>query len=308
MTNSLQKAILSTSDVARLFNVTETTVKRWADDGTLKCQKTPGGHRKFEIRNVVEFAEENHFDPVGALEIPGDDDLGSKIQMAVLGREFPVLVAAYLRKALLMEESGLLPFLSYLYQHRVQIWEMHDLVIRPAMYEIGDRWSRGEIGVDQEHRASYETLEALAMLQLQIRIKPPSGRSVICATLGEELHEIGLRCAHYLFESEGWESRYLGSRIPADAINAAIVKWKPGIICLSTTYGDSGELQAELRRIVDAARSVDAVVLAGGGLAGSLKPEEGVIETAHNSSKGLLCYIQNFDRTGTHGNGGDTPT
>ena len=304
MTNLVQKAILSTSDVARLFSVTETTVKRWADEGTLKCQKTPGGHRKFEIRNVVEFAEENHFDPVGALEIPGGDDTGSKIQMAVLGREFPVLVAAYLRKALLMEEGGLLSFLSYLYQHRIQIWEMHDLVIRPAMCEIGDRWSRGEIGVDQEHRASYETLEALAMLQLQIRIKPPSGHSVICATLGEEHHEIGLRCVHYLFESEGWESRYLGSRIPADAINAAIVQWKPAIICLSTTSGDSGELQAELRRIVDAARSVDAVLLAGGSLAGSLKPEEGVIETVHNSSKGLLCYIQNFERTGTHGIGG----
>ena len=299
MTTSAQKTILSTSDVARLFNVTETTVKRWADVGTMKCQKTPGGHRKFEIRNVVEFAEQNHFDPVGALEIPGDEDMGSKTQVAVLGRQFPVLVAAYLRKALVLEESGLFPFLSYLYQHCIQLWEIHDLVIRPAMHEIGDRWSRGEIGIDQEHRASYETLEALAMLQLQIRIKPSSGHSVICATLGDELHEIGLRCAHYLFESEGWDSRYLGSRIPADAINASIVHWKPDIVCLSSTYGAPGDLNAEVRRIVDAARSVDAIVLAGGCLAGSLKQEAGVIDTAHNSAKSLLCYMQDFERTGT---------
>jgi excisionase family DNA binding protein len=306
MTSSLQKTILSTSDVARLFSVTETTVKRWADDGTLKCQKTPGGHRKFEIRNVVEFAEQNHFDPVGALEIPGDDAMGSKTQVAVLGRDFPVLAAAYLRKALELEESGLFPFLSYLYQHCIQLWEIHDLVIRPAMHEIGDRWSRGEVGIDREHRASYETLEALAMLQLQIRIKPSSGHAVICATLGDELHEIGLRCAHYLFESEGWDSRYLGSRIPADAINAGIVIWKPAVVCLSSTCGASGDLNAELGRIVDAARSVGAVVLAGGALAGSLKREEGVIETAYNSAKSLLCYIQDFDRTGTDAGGAAT--
>lgn len=308
MTSPLQRAILSTSNVARLFNVTETTVKRWADEGTLKCQKTPGGHRKFEIRNLVEFAEQNHFDPVGALEIPGDDDIGSKIQVAVLGREFPVLVAAYLRKALVPEESGLFPFLSYLYQHRLQLWEIHDRVIRPAMYEIGERWSRREIGIDQEHRASYETLEALAMLQLQIRIKPPSGHSVVCATLGDDLHEIGLRCAHYLFESEGWESRYLGSRIPSDAITAAIMQWKPDMICLSSTYSAPGDLQGELARIVDAARSAGAVVLAGGGLAASLKPVKGVIETAHNSAKDLLCYIQGFDRTSTGGRGGKPGT
>ena len=304
MTSSLQKTVLSTSDVARLFNVTETTVKRWADVGTMKCQKTPGGHRKFEIRNVVEFAEQNHFDPVGALEIPGDDDTGSKTQVAVLGRQFPVLVAAYLRKALVLDESGLFSFLSYLYQHCIQLWEIYDLVVRPAMNEIGDRWSRGEIGIDQEHRASCETLEALAMLQLQIRIKPSSGHSVICATLGDELHEIGLRCAHYLVESEGWDSRYLGSRIPADAINASIVHWKPDIVCLSSTYGAPGDLKAELRSIVDAARSVGAIVLAGGALAGSLNPEEGVIDTAHNSAKSLLCCIQEFDRTGTEERGG----
>jgi excisionase family DNA binding protein len=52
----MQRTILSTADVARLFNVTETTVKRWADEGVLRCQKTPGGHRRFVIKYVVEFA------------------------------------------------------------------------------------------------------------------------------------------------------------------------------------------------------------------------------------------------------------
>jgi excisionase family DNA binding protein len=303
MTSLVQKAILSTSDVARLFNVTETTVKRWADEGTLRCQKTPGGHRKFEIRNLVDFAEQNHFDPVGVLEISGDEEMGSKTQVAVLGRDFPVLVDAYVRKALLPGERGLFPFLSYLYQNRIQLWEIHDRVIRPAMCEIGDRWSRGEIGIEEEHGASYETLESLAMLQLQIRIKPPSGHSVVCATLGEELHEIGLRCAHYLLESEGWNSRYLGSRIPSDAINAAVVHWKPDVVCLSTTYIAPQDIQRDLSMVADAARSVGAVVLLGGGRAGSLNPGKGIVETAYNSSKELLCYMQAFDRTGTDGNG-----
>jgi excisionase family DNA binding protein len=157
MASIAKKSILSTADVARLFNVTETTVKRWADEGTLRCQKTPGGHRKFEIRNVVEFAEVNHFEPVGTLSIPDEDKLGQRIQVAMLGRDFSELVAAYVEKALSIDKTDLFRFVSYLYQHRVQLWELYDLVIRPGMAEIGERWVRGEIGVNHEHRASYET-------------------------------------------------------------------------------------------------------------------------------------------------------
>ena len=96
----MHKTVLSTVDVARLFNVTETTVKRWADEGTLKCQKTPGGHRKFPVRNVIEFAENNNFEPTGALTMPDHDGLGSAIQVAILRRDFPELVRAFIEKAL----------------------------------------------------------------------------------------------------------------------------------------------------------------------------------------------------------------
>jgi len=305
MTSSIQKTILSTADVARLFNVTETSVKRWADEGTLKCHKTPGGHRKFEIRNVVDFAEANHFEPAGALEISGSDGLDSKIQVAVLARDFPLLVESYVRRALTPDGNGLFPFLSYLYQHCMQIWELHDRVIHPAMEEIGERWSRGEIGICHEHRASYETLEALAKLQLQMRIKPPSGRSVVCATIGDELHEIGLRCAAYLFESEGWETHYLGSRIPARAVCTAIDQWRPDLVCLSTTVSPGADHPGDLEEVAGAAKKVGAVLLAGGRLAGSLARNSGIVDASRNSSQDLLCFIQGFGRTGAPCGGGD---
>jgi excisionase family DNA binding protein len=305
--DSVQKSLLSTADVARLFNVTETTVKRWADEGTLRCHKTPGGHRKFEIRYLVDFAERNHIEPAGALEIRGEDDLGPQIRVAVLEREFPVLVSAYVRKALAPGGSGLFSFLSYLYQHRVQLWEIHDRVIRPAMCEIGDRWVRGEISICHEHRASYETLEALARLQLQIRIKPPAGRSVLFATLGDELHEIGLRCAAYLFESEGWDSRYLGSRNPSEAVNTAILQWKPQVVCLSATHGEAGEICRELRRVGETASRSGARVLAGGGLAGSLNIPETIVDSTRNSSESLHCYIAGIGRSTLAASPGPAP-
>jgi methanogenic corrinoid protein MtbC1 len=231
----LKRTILSTADVARLFNVTETTVKRWADDGTLKCQKTPGGHRKYPIRHVIEFSTANNFEPVGALSVSPDDRLGHAIQAAVLEKEFPTLVDAFVTKALSTDCTDLYEFLSYLYQHKLELWEIHDLVLRPGMREIGERWARGEIGVNHEHRATYETLDALAKLQAEILVKPSNGKRALCACPGSELHDLGLRCIAYLLEAEGWSVHYLGAHTPVEAICAAIRELAPAVVCLSVT-------------------------------------------------------------------------
>jgi excisionase family DNA binding protein len=43
---------LTTGDVAAIFAVTTTTVKRWADSGLLPHFKTPGGHYRFNAEDV----------------------------------------------------------------------------------------------------------------------------------------------------------------------------------------------------------------------------------------------------------------
>lgn len=43
---------LTTGQVAAIFGVTTTTVKRWADDGRLPSFRTPGGHYRFNAADV----------------------------------------------------------------------------------------------------------------------------------------------------------------------------------------------------------------------------------------------------------------
>ena len=296
MGSGTQRIVLSTADVARLFNVTETTVKRWADDGTLKCQKTPGGHRKYDVRCVVEFAESHKFEPVGALTIPEDDRLGPRIQSAVLDRDFPSLVEAFVEKALSLDPGELFLFLSYLYQHRIHLWEIHDLLVRPGMEEIGRRWLAGEITVCNEHRASYETLEALVKLQAQIRIRSQNGKSVVCSCLGDELHDIGLRCAAHMFEAEGWTTTYLGARTPVEALTATIQELHPTVVSLSVTYvPPQGLPEAGLSRIIDAAHDARSQIILGGRGAYAMQQHATTGEVV-TSSRGLLTFIESFER------------
>jgi len=262
---SIKKTVLSTAEVARLFNVTETTVKRWADDGTLKCQKTPGGHRKFLMRQVAEFATDHNYEPIGALELSGKDRADSRVETAVLVRDYTTLADVFVEKALSPDVTDLTMYFSYLYQHHLRLWEIYDQVLTPGMLEIGERWKRGQIGINHEHRAAYEVLDALAKLQAQVRIRDRSGRSVVCACPDGELHEIGLRCASYVFESEGWIVHYLGARTPADALVAAVGELKPTVVSVSITNPpDDDRLRDDLRRVAGAARAHGAVTVLGG--------------------------------------------
>ena len=48
---------MTAGEVADLFAVTTTTVKRWAEDGLLPYFKTPGGHYRFDPDGVRALRE-----------------------------------------------------------------------------------------------------------------------------------------------------------------------------------------------------------------------------------------------------------
>src|SRR5512145_3362075 len=59
--------LYSTEDLAKMFRVGKSTIKRWTDEGKLQCFKTPGGHRKFKPSNVHEFINQYHYEIVTPL-------------------------------------------------------------------------------------------------------------------------------------------------------------------------------------------------------------------------------------------------
>ncbi len=48
---------LTTSQIAKMMGVHQTTVINWVENYTLKCYKTPGGHRRVLTKNLTNFLD-----------------------------------------------------------------------------------------------------------------------------------------------------------------------------------------------------------------------------------------------------------
>jgi excisionase family DNA binding protein len=64
MKKSRQKTHLTPNEVAELLMVNPVTVRQWAARGLLRSLTTPGGHRRFLLSDVEEFARSRGATPV----------------------------------------------------------------------------------------------------------------------------------------------------------------------------------------------------------------------------------------------------
>jgi excisionase family DNA binding protein len=258
------KTLLSTRDVADLMKVTETTIKRWSADGLLPCVKTPGGHRRYRMPDVLRFAEDRHY-PLSGIALPASAGIDPQaLEFSVYKRDFRAVTRLLVDQAPKGERGAVLEVLTYLAKHQVPIATIGDEVIRPALAEIGRLWNEGRIEISEEHAASQALLEAVIRLSPDLPRRTDNGLSAVCACAEGNHHEIGLRIICYALESEGWSVHYLGPNTPFETLRSYVATARPRLLCLSLGSGQHATVLEELRALSAMTRSTQTVFLIGG--------------------------------------------
>jgi excisionase family DNA binding protein len=52
----MENIFYTTQEIAELLGVSPSSIQRWADSGKLQCTHSEGGHRKFSMEHLTEFA------------------------------------------------------------------------------------------------------------------------------------------------------------------------------------------------------------------------------------------------------------
>lgn len=294
------KDILSTNEVATLLNVAETTIKRWSDEQTLPCIKTPGGHRKFLVRQVIEFAEKHKYPLHGLLPPPLSLKNGDRLQFAVHAQNFSVLAELFLDELLQADRLNIRDFFSYLYKHHIPYASIIDEILQPAMENVGILWKEGTLEVHREHLISQAAGSALQLFSAELHRKPSNGLTMLCSCGEKEFHCLGLQALAIGFECEGWTVRMMGQDLPYDSLRDHIRTEHPNALCLSATTSTTlAKLKKELPGIVRAVHGAGGVVLLGGRAVSGHTSRDLPCDHIAGSLNDALSFIASSDRVHT---------
>jgi methanogenic corrinoid protein MtbC1 len=233
----------STAEVARMWAVSESSVKRWSDSGALACIRTPGGHRRFTLQALLDFQRAGGVlrhggqSGSGAVSVVSDEAAAvtASLDQALAARDWAVLQARYYEAAVAGDELAGVAVLERAYRSGIPVVALKEHVLTPVLHLIGERWRRGELNIWEEHLASQVTLAATEHLHRQLPRAPSNGRLALCGCPEGDLHEIALHLVMEVLEVEGWRVLSLGPNTPLFSFADAVRRFSPQLVCISAT-------------------------------------------------------------------------
>jgi MerR family transcriptional regulator, light-induced transcriptional regulator len=106
-------------------------------------------------------------------------------------------------------------------------------VLMPYLYELGERWQRGDISVADEHFASNVVRGRLAGLARGWG--HGHGPRAVLACAPGELHDIALLAFGIVLNRGGWRVEYFGANTPLEDLAAIAATSHPDVIVLAAT-------------------------------------------------------------------------
>jgi DNA-binding transcriptional MerR regulator len=146
-------------------------------------------------------------------------------------------------------------------------------VVLPYLHELGERWTRGDASIAQEHFAS--SVLRGRLLGLARGWGQGLGPAAVLACLPGEQHDLGLITFGLALRARGWRIVYLGTDTPIETVEEVSRRLDPSLVVLVAVSSDRvqpvlGQLRALAGR--------HQLALGGGAAAnGALEPS-GVLE------------------------------
>lgn len=230
--------LATTRQAAEILGVHESSIKRWNTSNQLTAQQTSGGHRRFSITEILEFARKNRLDSpllsygrfaervwVGIEELRKKDNYAPLIALVY---EWTLDDRTHLITRLLVQ----------IIQREHLIEDLIDHLIAEVLYRIGAEYLNGTLSIGDEHKATHSFRDVLIHLKEELRTegyaKPARNKPVAILGCGrEEEHELGALMARLVLEVQGWTVVYLGLDVPTEEFAKQQIKHEAALVCIS---------------------------------------------------------------------------
>lgn len=128
-------------------------------------------------------------------------------------------------------------------------------LIWPIMTEVEKLRRNDKITPAQEHLASRINRTIVDQLQNKLPRKPEQQKKITICCAADEIQELGAQMTSDLFESEGWEVKFLGGGLSNDDILKFVNNYAPDILLI---YGTRPKQAPAIRKLIDTIREINA--------------------------------------------------
>lgn len=258
----------SPARLAPILGVSESTLKRWVDAGTLRSAKTVGGHRKIALPDLAAFLRR------AGRQVPSFEALGLLAEDAGPATSEGALTPERLATLLLEGETpAARALLVSQFSAGRALDEILDRLVGPAMAHVGTLWATRAIDVYQEHLATQRAWRLLAELRRLLAAPLDDAPLALGGAPEGDPYLLPTLMAELTLRESGWRTLNLGPDVPLASFCEAIAHHDPRLVWLSVTslevrpmfFGDYPTLLAA------AAARGTAVALGGQGLMPALR-------------------------------------
>ena len=245
--------------VAQAIGVSESSVKRWSDQGLIPTERTAGGHRRLPVRGVLQFLRGSGHSLVRPeiLSLP-PTALGRE---ATLEQTRDELMAA-------LDEGDEERFRAAgfnLFLAGYSAVDVCDQVVTPAFRRLGDRWQHGEIEIYQERRGSEICLKFLHELRVSLPSPEPDAPLAIGGTLEGDWYALPTTMVELVLREAGWRAQSYGTGHPAETLSIALRDRKPRLFWLSVSWLPSeNDFVERFQKLYDTAAECGTALAVGG--------------------------------------------
>lgn len=259
---------LTTRQVAEALSVSESSVKRWCNQGVIPTVRTVGGHRRIPLSGFMHFLNQTNRQivvPLGSSTRHGHSV--SERSLEDLKRRFTdALVAG--------DERACREAVVEFYARTESFALLADEFIAETFHQLGDQWDCGDIEVYQERRGCEVCSRVLHEFRRLLPEVPDNAPLAMGGTPEGDYYSIPTQLAELVVRECSWRAMNLGSNLPLSTIAAAVAEHQPRMLWLSVSHLKDPVDFVEQYRAFRATIPQDlTVVLGGRALTDRLRPK-----------------------------------
>jgi methanogenic corrinoid protein MtbC1 len=227
--NRIMVQFFSPSQVAEAIQSSESSVKRWCDDGVIFAERTAGGHRRVPLHAVARFlrSSAHRLHHPEALGLPPLADDRQRSTAAAV---------EHIREGLLAgDEQQVRRTLLRLYLGGEDTHVLCDSVLAPVLADIGLGWRDGNVEIYQERLACEIVARALHELRNLTPAPPSSAPLAIGGTASGDDFALPTLMVELVLRELGWKAVSLGTQLPFSTLDNAVQRQRPRLFWLSVS-------------------------------------------------------------------------